>query len=60
MKLFLRTTLIGTVISLNIIFGCLAVTTAYENIMQTAYGEYKKAVELTDDGIRILDYIIEF
>jgi len=59
-KVFLRTVFIGTTISLNIIFGGLAVAKAYENIRQIGFGEYKRAVEITEDSIRILDFTIDF
>ena len=29
---------------------------SYENIVKTAFGEYKNAVEISEKGIRILDF----
>ena len=60
MKTFFRTTVIGTIIALSIIFGSISIAKAYENIKLVAFGEYKKAVELTENGIRILDFLIDF
>ncbi len=59
-KVFFRTFFIGTVVSMSIIFGGLSVAKAYENIRQIGFGEYKKAVEITEDSIRILDFTINF
>ncbi|MEE1053484.1 MAG: hypothetical protein U0L33_04005 [Acutalibacteraceae bacterium] len=41
-----------------IVFGWLGIAEAYENTVQTAFGEYKKAVEITNNKIRILDFEI--
>ena len=37
-----------------LVFGWLGIATAYENTVQVAYGEYKSAIEITDEQIRIL------
>lgn len=39
--------------------GWVGISTAYENTVRVAYGEYKDAIEITDDSIRILDFIIK-
>lgn len=39
--------------------GWIGISTAYENTVKTAYGEYKHAIEITDDTIRILDFEIK-
>lgn len=57
-KVFLRTTVVFTVVMMCLIFGFMAFCRSYENIRRIAYGEYKNAVELTEDGIRILDFVI--
>ena len=57
-SLFFRSMFLSTVIIFCIIFGSLSVAKIYENIRYVAYGEYKSAVEFTDDGIRILDFYI--
>ena len=41
-------------------FGFLGVCAAYQNIVKTAYGEYKKAVDINENGLRILDFNIDF
>ena len=48
--------IISFVMSSCVLFGFLGVCIAYENIVRTAFGEYKNAVEISKDGIRILDY----
>lgn len=58
LRIFLRTTVLWLVFLLCIIFAALSVCEIYENIRYTVYGEYKNAVELTEDGIRILDFLI--
>ncbi len=32
---------------------------SYENTVQVAFGEYKSAIEITDNYIRILDFVIK-
>ena len=39
-------------------FGWLGISSAYENTVQVAFGEYKKAIEITREKIRILDFEI--
>ena len=36
----------------------MGVALAYENTVQTAFGEYKKAIEFSDGSIRIFDFVI--
>lgn len=57
-KVFLRTTVIFTVVIMCLIFGFMSFCEIYENIRYIAYGEYKNAIELTEEGIRILDFTI--
>ena len=57
-SVFFRTVFLSTVVLLCIILGFTAIAKSYENIRYVAYGEYKNAVELTDDGLRILDFYI--
>ena len=56
--IFLRTVVLSCVIIFNIIlfFGGIAI--CYQNIRLEGYGEYKSAVQITEDFIRILDYEI--
>lgn len=57
-KIFFRTFYISFIVLMCLTFGWLGVSTAYENTVQIAYGEYKKAIEITRDKIRILDFEI--
>ncbi|MGN1319653.1 MAG: hypothetical protein ACI4U6_00900 [Acutalibacteraceae bacterium] len=59
-KLYFRTFYISSVLILCLIFGFMGVALAYENTVQTAFGEYKKAIEFSDGSIRIFDFIINF
>lgn len=58
-KRYFRTFYITLVIMLCISLGWIGISTAYESIRQTAYGEYKKAIEITSETIRILDFVIK-
>ena len=58
-KTYFRTFYLTLVIMLCLCFGWIGISTAYENTVQTAFGEYKKAIEISDDTIRILDFVIK-
>ncbi len=58
-KTYLRTFYIALVIMLCLSLGWIGISTAWENTIQVAYGEYKKAIEINDDTIRILDFSIK-
>ncbi len=58
-KTYFRTLYITLVIMLCLSLGWIGVSTAYENTVQVAFGEYKKAFEITREKIRILDFEIE-
>ncbi len=58
-KTFFRTFYISLIILLCLSFGWVGISTAWENTVQTAYGEYKKAIEITDETIRVLDFTIK-
>ena len=55
---FLRTMTITTVIMICLIFAILSICKIYENIRYIGYGEYKNAIEITEENIRILDFTI--
>lgn len=57
-EVFLRTTVIFTVIMMCVIFLLVSFCEIYENIRFIAYGEYKNAIEITESGVRILDFYI--
>lgn len=40
-------------------FGWLGIATAYENTVRIAFGEYRSAIEISEDTIRILDFVIK-
>ena len=58
-KVYFRTLYISFVIIMCLFIGCVGIALAYENTVQTAFGEYKKAIEITDEGIRVLDFVIK-
>ena len=58
-KTYFRTLYITLVIMLCISLGWIGVSAAYENTVRVAYGEYKKAIEINEDTIRILDFVIK-
>ena len=57
-KVYFRTFYLSSVLILCLIFGFMGVALAYENTVQTAFGEYKKAIEFSDGSIRIFDLVI--
>ena len=56
---YFRTFYITLVIILCLSIGWIGISSAYENIVRTAFGEYKKAIEINRDTIRILDFVIK-
>lgn len=58
-KTYFRTLYITLVILLCLSLGWIGISTAYENTVQVAFGEYKKAIEINGDTIRILDFVIK-
>lgn len=57
-KTYLRTLYITLVVVMCLSLGWIGISTAYENTVQVAFGEYKRAIEITDEEIRILDFVI--
>lgn len=53
---FFKSLYLSSVILLCIFFGIYGVCRAYEEIRKTGFGEYRKAVEIEEDGIKILDF----
>lgn len=60
MKGFIRKMYLSAVISSCILFGICAVCVSYEKMRLIGFGEYRKAVEITQESIKIFDYEIEF
>ncbi len=58
-KTYFRTLYITLVIMLCLSLGWIGISIAYENTVQIAFGEYKKAIEINGDTIRILDFVIK-
>ncbi len=56
-KTYFRTVYISSVIILCLLLGWIGIAAAYENTVQTAFGEYKKAIEFSDGTFRILDFV---
>lgn len=57
-KTYLRAFYISWIVIMCLVFGWLGIATAYENTIQIAFGEYKQAIEITPEKIRILDFEI--
>ena len=58
-KTYFRTLHISLVIIMCISLGWIGVSAAWENMVQIAFGEYKTAIEINHNTIRILDFIIK-
>lgn len=57
-KTYLRTFYISWIVIMCLVFGWLGIAAAYENTVQVAFGEYRQAIEITDEQVRILDFVI--
>lgn len=55
-NVFWRSIIISSIFVFNIVLFVFGVSTAYENIQLVFRGEEKSAVEISEDGIRILDF----
>ena len=51
--------IVSFLVTTCLICGFLGVCIAYENTVKTAYGEYQKAVEISGEKIRVLDFEFE-
>lgn len=58
-KVFLRTFYISTVIMFCAVFGFLGIAKSYEAIRLTGFGEYRNAVDIDNDRIRLFDFEIK-
>lgn len=58
-KIFLRSFFISSVIVICISIAVVGIGKSYESMRLIGFGEYKKAFEITDSGIRILDFEIK-
>lgn len=59
MREFIRKMYISAVVSSCILFGFWSICTAYRNIRQIGFGEYRNAIELSDGNLKIFDYSIK-
>lgn len=58
-KTYFRTFYISLIIMLCLSLGWIGISTAYENTVQIVFGEYRQAIEISDEQIRILDFVIK-
>ncbi len=58
-RLFFRSFYLSSVIMFCILFAVFGIARAYKNTVQIGFGQYKDAFEITDEGIRILDFHID-
>ena len=59
-KIFFRSFYLSFVLAFCLIFGFLGIAKAYESIRTVAYGEYRKAIEIDRESIKIFDYEVKF
>lgn len=59
-KTFIRTFYISAIVMLCIILGFWGTAKAYSAMRLIAFGEYRNAVSISDDKIRLFDFEIEF
>ncbi len=58
-RVFIRSFLISSVVAVCFFSGLFGIAKAYENTRRIGFGEYKKAVAIEEDGLRILDFTIK-
>lgn len=59
MRTFFKSFYISSVLALCIFIGICGTARAYEKMRLIGFGEYKKAVEIEGNVLRILDFEIE-
>ncbi len=57
-KTYFRTFYISLVVIMCLSLGWIGISAAYENTVQTAFGECRSAIEIKDGKLRILDFVI--
>ena len=60
LRLFKNSFILTLTISTCLIIGIGGIAKAYENTVKNAFGEHKKAFEITSEGFKILDFEIKF
>lgn len=59
-RLFFRSFFVSSVVVFCLLLGFFGITKAYEGIRLVGFGEYRKAIEITDSSIKIFDFILKF
>lgn len=58
-KIFLRSLYISSVVFFCLFIGIYGISRAYESIRLIGFGEYRDAIEITENEIKIFDYEIQ-
>ena len=59
-KIFFRSFYISGVVAFCLIFGIFGITKAYEGIRLIGFGEYRNAIEITEESIKFFDFTLKF
>lgn len=59
-KKFFRSLFFSLIIIFNIFIFALGVCTVYENMQLINFGKYVNAIEISDSGIKILDFFLQY
>ena len=59
-RLFFRSFFVSSVVAFCLIVGFFGITKAYEGIRLVGFGEYRSAIEIDDEGIKIFDFTLKF
>lgn len=59
-RLFLKSWYLSSVILFCLVLGILGIIKAYEGIRLVGYGEYRNAIEIDNDNIKIFDFTLRF
>ena len=58
--IFFRSFFISSTVVFCLILGFFGITKAYEGIRLVGFGEYRSAIEIDEDGIKIFDFTLKF
>ena len=59
-RLFFRSFFVSSVVVFCLMLGFFGITKAYEGIRLVGFGEYRSAIEIDDEGIKIFDFTLKF
>lgn len=59
-RLFLKSWYLSSVILFCLVLGVLGIIKAYEGIRLVGFGEYRNAIEINNDEIKIFDFNLKF